>query len=343
MAEASALFMWVVVSFFLFALLDPLAERLKARGFTSVSAAAILVLGSTIIVGTVVFFVAQLSHNMIVELEDSKRIFVGYYRQLDHKWHSIASSVQQVTQQKQTEPLPSASDAVVGGDVGGTLVKGLGGAVTILTYSVLTPFLCFFFLADRDLFRGVFSNLFSNRARGTEMWNRIVVALRAYFLGNLMLGLVSFPFFLILFMLFGVPSSMTLAALSSLFNLVPFLGAVLVGFLPALTLLGQGDHAVSSLVLYLLCIIVHLAVANFVTPKVLGSKVDINSTVSMIALVGLGELWGGVGLVLGIPIMASIKIVFEYSGSEWLEWMASLMSESKAMKRHFAGEPVLGL
>lgn len=344
MAEAASLCMWIIVSFFFFALLDPLAEKLKARGLSTILTATLLVIGGTVLVAGVIFLVGHLSSNMIAELENSKKIFLQYYRQLDHKWQSVASSFQQVTQTASDEPVPSAGGAITGGDVGGTLVRGLGNAMTVITYAGLTPFLCFFFLADRDLFKRVFGRLFSDRARGSEMWQRIVVATRAYFIGNLVLGLVSFPFFLILFLLFGVPSTLSLAALSSLFNLIPFLGAVIVGLLPALTLLGQGDHVAASLILYACCVVVHLAVANFVTPKVLGSKVDINSTVSMIALVGLGELWGGVGLVLGIPIMAAIKIVFEYSGSEWLEWFASLMSEAKTERRwrRVVREPVLG-
>jgi hypothetical protein len=106
------------------------------------------------------------------------------------------------------------------------------------------------------------------------------------------------------------------------------IGAVLSGFLPAVTLLGQGNHALASLALYLICAVVHFSVANFVTPKVLGSKVDINATTSTIALIAWGELWGGFGLILAIPMTAAIKIVFQYSGSEWLRWIAALMSEN---------------
>ena len=64
------------------------------------------------------------------------------------------------------------------------------------------------------------------------------------------------------------------------------------------------------------------------TPKVLGSKVDINATTSTIALIAWGELWGGLGLILAIPVTAAIKILFEYSSSEWLRWFAALMSEN---------------
>jgi predicted PurR-regulated permease PerM len=71
---------------------------------------------------------------------------------------------------------------------------------------------------------------------------------------------------------------------------------------------------------------VHFVIANFVTPKILGSRVDINAATSTIALLVWGELWGGLGLLLAIPLTSLIKILLENSGSEWLHWFASLMS-----------------
>jgi len=64
-----------------------------------------------------------------------------------------------------------------------------------------------------------------------------------------------------------------------------------------------------------------------VTPKLLGSQVNINATTSTIALVAWGELWGGFGLILAIPLTAVIKILFEHSNYFWLQWIAGLMSE----------------
>ncbi len=54
---------------------------------------------------------------------------------------------------------------------------------------------------------------------------------------------------------------------------------------------------------------------------------DLNATTSTIALVAWGELLGGAGLLLAIPIMATLKILFQHSPSAQLRWVALLMSD----------------
>jgi len=51
--------------------------------------------------------------------------------------------------------------------------------------------------------------------------------------------------------------------------------------------------------------------ANYLTPKFVGRGVRLNATASTMALLFFGWLWGGMGLVLGIPILAVLKCIFD--------------------------------
>jgi len=53
----------------------------------------------------------------------------------------------------------------------------------------------------------------------------------------------------------------------------------------------------------------HLLALNFLYPKVVGSRVHLNPLVVTVALMFWGTLWGGIGLLLAIPITAGIKAV----------------------------------
>ena len=336
LSEAATVFIWITCAFLLFVLLDPTAERLKARGNSTLLSGIALVIGSTAITLFIIFLLGRFSADMVRELQDSRAIFLKYYQQLDHGWTSFADSITHAV--RATAP-PSAvvansvskvevvESSPFSGELRTTLVHGLGSAVTIFTFAILVPILSFFLLAERDSLKKVFATMFADGDQGREMWQRIVASTRAFFLGNLVLGLVTYPIFVAVFLCFSVPSAFTLAGLASFFNLIPFLGSLLAGFLPALTVLGEGDRIAATIGVYSICIAIHFAVANFVTPKVLGSKVDINATTSTIALIAWGELWGGPGLILAIPVTAAIKIAFEYSGSRSLTWLAALMSE----------------
>jgi len=52
-----------------------------------------------------------------------------------------------------------------------------------------------------------------------------------------------------------------------------------------------------------------LVTMNFFYAKIIGRRVRLNPLVVTIALMFWGLLWGGVGLILAVPITAAIKAV----------------------------------
>ncbi len=331
MAEASTVFLWIVCAFFLFVLLDPTAEHLKAHKWPAPLASIFLVFVSTLLCVGMVYLFGYLFSVMAVELQDSKQLFMHTSDSLYSMWTSYSSKFQafhphtaNVLQGPQKVQVVEGSP--LGGEMGGTILHGLGSAMTIMTFSLLMPILTFFLLAERDAFARVFAKAFKVKRDGAITWKKIVKSTRAFFVGNLVLAIITYPIFIILFRIFSVPSIFTVAALATFLNLVPFAGAVMAGFLPAIVLYAQTESIGGSLGLYGFCILFHFIVADFVTPKILGSQVNINATTSTIALVAWGELWGGMGLILAIPLTSLIKILFESSDFYWLNWLAALMS-----------------
>lgn len=331
-AEASTIALWIVCSFFLFALLDPIGEKLKKRKWPTALTAVFLVLIATIVVSVLLYVLYSLFSGMVIELNQSRKLFYQLFNSLNAKWNAWMSALPGIhpavaDPNNEISKVELVQGSPFGGEFGATLLHRLGSAVTVLTFALLVPILAFFFLAERDAFGRVFARAFESAETGRHIWRQIVDSTLAFFIGNLILGLVTYPLFVVLFMLFSVPSSWTVAALATILNLVPFAGAVLAGFLPAVALYAQIQVLGPSLGLYACCVAIHFIIADFVTPKLLGSTVNINATTSTIALVAWGELWGAVGLILAIPITSVIKIFFEHSNSYWLKWIAGLMSE----------------
>ena len=358
MEQAASLFLWIACSFCLLTLLDPGFQLLRKRVPKSLAAMA-LVLAALMIALVFVYLMVHFSAQMIADLESSKKLFIQYYRSLRQTWegwmqvfsppghqtavHAPAPAATPPTLASSPQPEASAivppvvpvaaapvtanGGAPFGTEFASTVARGVGSFVGILVYAFLCPVLTFFMMTERDHVGRVFQKAMRRPERGPEMWQRIVVAIRAYFVGNLVLGIVSFPILVGLFFAFKVPSPITLAALASVFNLIPFLGAVLSGLLPAVSLLSSGAHLGTVIALYGLCAAFHMILANFVTPKVLGQRLNVNATTSTLALVIFGELLGGVGLLLAIPLVATVKIIFETSDMWWLRWIASIMDE----------------
>lgn len=333
---APSVFLWLISSVILFALLDPWFDYLKSRKVPASLAAVLLIVGSVFAFVLLLSVLGYFSAGILAELQESKRALVQYYNNLNenikHLIESFTSITKDVSPSTPTvgpriQKVEVIEGSILGGEMGTTLIHGLGSAVTVLTYAILVPILTLFIMLSRQAFAHIIPLAFTDPTRAHRMWSKLIVANRAFFLGNMVLAAVSYPLFTILFYIFSIKSPLTMAALSSVFNLAPFIGAALSGFLPTLDLISQNGSLTSTLLLFGLCVLIHFIIANFITPHVLGSKVDLNAVISTIAIIVWGELWGPVGILLGIPITASIKIIFEESGFAWLHWVAALMSE----------------
>ncbi|UYL07228.1 AI-2E family transporter [Bdellovibrio sp. SKB1291214] len=333
---APSVFLWIISSVLLFALLDPMFDWLKNRKVHPSLAAILLILSSVIAFVLLISVLGYFSAGILAELQESKRALIQFYNSLNenikHLLETFSSITKDVSPSAPTvgpkvQKVEVIEGSILGGEMGTTLIHGLGSAVTVLTYTVLVPILTLFLMLSRPSFARIIPMAFTDPARAQRMWQKLIIANRAFFLGNLFLAALSFPLFTLLFYIFSIKSPLTMAALSSVFNLVPFLGAALAGLLPVLDTASQNGPLPTILLLFGLCILIHFIIANFITPHILGSKVDLNAVVSTLAIIVWGELWGPVGILLGIPITASIKIIFEESGFPWLHWLAALMSE----------------
>lgn len=359
LGQASTLFLWFICAFFLFAVIDPWMHRFEGRGVPTLLVSLGLVVAAVAVLGGMGFLIYKTSSGIIVQLVSYKDAIFKYYEKVNHfvsQYTQMASSGDASHSSSGAEQVSSvlsnasqAANSVSGSqaavdtaaqntssaphvstnEVGKGVLSGLTSVLNILTYLTLTPLLTFFMLAERNLFGSVAQRYFREPNQGRMMWKKITDAITGFFLGNLILILVSFPIFILAFWLLGVKAFLSLGLLSAICNLVPFLGFVLAAVLPTLDLMLNGGHLGGALGLIGLCFVTHFTVANVVTPKLIGARLNVNATVSTIALIGWGELWGPIGLLLAIPITAIIKILMENSRIEMFRALAELMSEDQ--------------
>jgi predicted PurR-regulated permease PerM len=53
----------------------------------------------------------------------------------------------------------------------------------------------------------------------------------------------------------------------------------------------------------------HVIAMNFLYAKIVGRRVRLNPLAVTVSLMFWGSIWGGVGLVLAVPVMAAVKAV----------------------------------
>ena len=195
----------------------------------------------------------------------------------------------------------------------GALLQGLGSLGGVLFALGFIPFLVYFILADREPLTRRTRELFPERYHATveEILLDIERMMRKFLLGNAVIALVLSAMTVLVFYLVGLPYPVVLGILSGTLSIVPYLGlplALLPGGIVGLVSFESGGP---FLVVVSSVTVLHLAAANYLTPKLVGGEVRLNATASTVALLFFGWLWGGMGLVLGIPILAVLKCIFD--------------------------------
>jgi predicted PurR-regulated permease PerM len=181
----------------------------------------------------------------------------------------------------------------------------------ILLMFSFVPFLVYFMLSWSDHVRKSVLQMFRGEERYMAGKSIAGVAelTRAYILGNFILGAMLAVVSALVFFLFGVPYWPLVGPLSGFLSLAPYVGLPLAVMPPLMAALAIPNKFTTILSLVLVVAALHLTALNVLYPKVVGKRVHLNPLVVTIALMFWSALWGGVGLLLAIPITAGIKAI----------------------------------
>jgi len=181
----------------------------------------------------------------------------------------------------------------------------------VVLMASFVPFLVYFMLSWRDHMRRSFLYLFPGTGRQIvgKSWEGVADMVRAYMIGNFVLGVMLSALSCSFFFAIKLPYWPLIGTLSGFFSLVPYVGLPMAIMPP----IAAGLIAYNQPTIYVMIAVVvamlHLLALNFLYPKVVGSRVHLNPLVVTVALMFWGTLWGGIGLLLAIPITAGIKAV----------------------------------
>ncbi len=183
-----------------------------------------------------------------------------------------------------------------------------------LLMASFVPFLVYFLLSWRDHLRSRYLMLFQseNRPAAANAWGGIGDMVRAYVVGNFMLGLVLSVSSALLFAAVKLPYWLMVAPLSGFLSLVPYIGLPMAMIPPVVAALPVSKEPALYLFLMVTVAVLHLLALNLLYPKLVGARVHLNPIVATVALMFWGVLWGALGLLLAIPLTAAIKALCDH-------------------------------
>jgi len=305
---ASSVITTLVLSIFLAFVLDPGVRGLERMGMPRWLGAFLLVLLGLGAVYLIVYSLSSSALSLAADLphlEDHLRRVVS---RIEAPFSAIGARVlpsSPADHNVQTVRLEQDSPW------GQFLWRGIGSVYVFTVTVAFIPFLVFFMLTSKNHVWAATLNLFplERRQKAEDVIDGISVMVRQYVLGNLLVAGIAALLTTPMFAVIGLPYALILGPVSAVLNLIPYIGLVLAMLPPLIVGLLTFETIGPFVAVVATVAVVHLLAANLLTPKLVGRRVNLNALSVTLALMFWGALWGGMGLVLAIPITASFKAV----------------------------------
>lgn len=191
----------------------------------------------------------------------------------------------------------------------GTALVSLSSMFILFVFTFLYTFFLLIYRGHIVKFL-LFVNRIEDRPIVLDVVQQVQYVVKKYLIGLLIqMSLVSLLVFIVL-SLIGVKYSLLLALITGVFNVLPYVGIFSSMLIIAILTFATSSFTHVVLVIIAL-IIIHMIDSNFIVPKIVGSKVKVNSLFAMLSII-IGEMiWGISGMFLAIPILAIVKIVMD--------------------------------
>jgi len=190
--------------------------------------------------------------------------------------------------------------------------RGLGTAVTVVLYLVVTPVVTFYLLGSWDRFIGSLASLVppARRDAAFGFLREYDHLLGRYVRGTLtQAGLVAVVTGGGLAVL-GFPGALLVGVLMGLGNVVPYVGMVL-SIVPAVLLALASGAIVPNLLKLAVIVVVEQVMEALTGPRIVGRAVGLSPVWVMVAVAFFSVTLGFVGLLLAVPLAILVRMVIE--------------------------------
>jgi predicted PurR-regulated permease PerM len=317
-----------ILAFVLAYILDPVVDKVQRRGIRrrglAVTALALpslvvltllLIFGVPAIVQQVQAFIEQVPTALqrgVTWLQNLRtRVLAGQIPLL--RGEAFARALESFSPERVSEYINQQQTVIASRLWSGVLGvgRGVGVALTILGYVVLTPVLTIYLLLDFDRLVERASTLIPKDKRAT--WVPFITEydfllsrwLRGQMLAALIVGVLTWLGLWIV----GFPYPALVGAVAGVFNLVPYLGLI-VSAIPAILIALLSGNIVATLIKAAIVFAIVQTIDGSITgPRIVGESVGLNPVWVMLALAVGSFFFGFVGLLLAMPAAVFVKLV----------------------------------
>lgn len=199
-------------------------------------------------------------------------------------------------------------------------------ASQIIVAILIMPFILFYLLRDGQQLNAHVTQYLPTKWRSSvsKVLTDVNSQLSNYVRGQVTVAIIVALMFSVMFSLIGLSYPVTLGVMAGFLNLIPYLGSFL-AMIPAV-ILGLIAGPVMLIKVLIVFMVEQTIEGRFVTPLIIGSSLSIHPITILFVLLTAGQMYGVLGVLLGIPIYASIKVVVKVI-FEWYKAYSGLYEE----------------
>ncbi|MEN3823121.1 AI-2E family transporter [Staphylococcus xylosus] len=306
----------IIVSVILYYLLNPLVNLMERYNISRLWGVIILFL---LIVGVITLVINLLIPVIGSQFRSFGNNFPLYVDKVNQfidsvtKYSLISNFYSQI--QEQLDALANKLPSMVSDYFNGFGSKVKNFAEAIVNVGVViatTPFVLFFMLKDGHRFKEFSTKLMPPKFRKDfhDLLEKMSVQVGSYIQGQI---IVSFCIGILLFIgysIIGLDYSLILASIAAVTSVVPYIGPT-IAISPAIII-----ALITSPIMLLKLIVVWTAVqfieGHLISPNVMGKTLKIHPLTIIFILLSAGNLLGVVGVILGIPAYAILKVLVSH-------------------------------
>ena len=178
----------------------------------------------------------------------------------------------------------------------------------------LVPIVAIFFLRDGDSFNAVLVSLVQSRTQREfleDVLHDLNQMLAQFIRAQITLAALSFAAYSSVLGIMRVPYALTLGTIGGALEFIPVVGPLVAGLAMTIVAVLTGYSHWPLLVLFL--ILWRVLQDYVISPRLMGSSVELHPLAAIFGVLAGGEIAGVLGVYLSIPVMASLRIV-------WRRW-----------------------
>lgn len=187
---------------------------------------------------------------------------------------------------------------------------------------VLGPFLAFYLLVDLPDVRRRVEELVPEHSRDEVqfMAHRLNAAIGGFFRGQLAVAFIVGVLASAGLWIIGLPLWLVVGMIAGVFNMIPLIGPW-VGAVPGIVVALATRDVKTAILVAVVMVVVQQVDNHFITPTVMRRAVQLHPAAVMMALLAWGTIGGFFGLLLAVPLTATLKIL---GGHLWRKWVVGV-------------------